>query len=97
MASHFGSKSGRGKIVKRQILRIVGIAAIAAGGVLPLATPAQAASTGILSGNTVTTVVDLQITISGNAFSIGGFSFAGHLGTKTKNSDTGSTQSRTWS
>jgi hypothetical protein len=75
-------------IVKRQVLRIVGIAAIAAGGVLPLASPAQADT-----GLQLSTVVQVSVSVSGNAVSIGGVAAAN--GQTSSKSPTA--QGRTWS
>jgi small secreted domain DUF320 len=79
-------------IVKRQVLRIAGIAAIAAGGVLALAAPAQADGLDLLSGNQINLTVQAPITVSGNAISVGGSAVAG-----AQSSDKASAQSRTWS
>jgi hypothetical protein len=78
--------------VKRQVLRIVSIAAITAAGVLPFAAPAQADNAGVLNGNQVNTVVTVPINISCNAVAILGFASA-NCGS---NDGTAAAQSHKW-
>jgi hypothetical protein len=66
--------TGKGKIVKRQVLRIAATATIAAGGVLPLATPAQAHTLDLLSGTQVSAVIQVSVNVSGNMVAVGGSS-----------------------
>jgi hypothetical protein len=61
--------------VKRQILRLAGIAAIAGAGLLTFGAPAQAdqisfGNTGILSGNQSSTVIQAPISVCGNAIAV---------------------------
>jgi hypothetical protein len=61
--------------VKRQILRLAGIAAIAGAGLLMFGAPAQAdqisfGNSGILSGNQSSTVIQAPINVCGNAIAV---------------------------
>jgi len=66
--------------VKRQILRMVAGTAIAGAGVLAFAAPAQAqiswGNSGFLSGNQVSNVTQVPISVCGNAIAVFGFASA---------------------